>query len=189
MTQSENSPEQDQDPTSQEVADSHVRHAPDSSGNAPYPLASRLHRLAAAILDDSLALLTLLPVFGYYDILEYAERNAQIPFGLIININIFAFVLFLLVHGYLLYNYGQTLGKRVMGIAIATMDFQVPSFNRLIALRYVPFRIAGVIPGLNLILIVNVLFIFRPDRRCLHDLLAGTQVIYVGTGGGRDQPG
>lgn len=153
--------------------------------NRPYPLASRLQRLAAALLDDFIALLVLLPVFGYYDVLGYIERETQIPTGIIININIYAFVFFLLVHGYLLYNYGQTVGKRVMGTAIATMDFQVPAFNRMIALRYVPFRVAGLIPGLNVLPLVSVLFIFRQDRRCLHDLLAGTQVIFVGTVGQR----
>ena len=144
-----------------------------------YPLATRMQRMYAAVLDDSIALLTLLPLFSYYDLPSKFEAGLNIPFEIIVNLNLFAFVMFLLVHGYLLYNYGQTLGKRVMGIAIATMDFQVPEFNRLIALRYVPFRIAGLIPGFNLIPIVDVLYIFRQDKRCLHDLLARTQVISI----------
>ena len=33
------------------------------------------------------------------------------------------------------------------------------------------------LPGINLIMILDPLLIFRSDRRCLHDHLAGTQVI------------
>jgi uncharacterized RDD family membrane protein YckC len=33
------------------------------------------------------------------------------------------------------------------------------------------------IPVLNLVMIIDPLLIFRKDKRCLHDLLAGTQVI------------
>jgi uncharacterized RDD family membrane protein YckC len=35
------------------------------------------------------------------------------------------------------------------------------------------------VPGINLVMLVDPLLIFRSDRRCLHDLLAGTQVIQV----------
>jgi len=147
--------------------------------NTPYPLAGRMQRLAAALLDDFISLLSLVPVLSYYDLLSYLENGTAIPMNIIININLYAFVVFLLLHGFLLYNYGQTIGKRIVGIAISTLDYKVPEFNRLIALRYVPFRVAGLIPGIQVLPIVDVLFIFRSDRRCLHDLLAGTQVISI----------
>lgn len=145
-----------------------------------YPLASRAHRLAAALLDDLIALLVVLPLMGYYDVFGIMERTNTIPIGIIVNMNIIAFAAFVCIHGYWLYNFGQTLGKKAMGIAISTMDYQVPAFNKIIALRYLPFRAAGVIPGVNVLPIIDVLFIFRKDRRCLHDFLAGTQVIDIG---------
>ena len=145
-----------------------------------YPLATRLQRLAAALLDDFIAVLSLIPVMSYYDIFSYISESKAIPMNVIININLYAFVVFILLHGVLLYNYGQTIGKKIVGIAISTYDFQVPEFNRMIALCYIPFRIAGLIPGLNVLPIVDVLFIFRKDKQCLHDMLAKTQVIYVG---------
>ena len=55
----------------------------------------------------------------------------------------------------------------------------MPSHNRMIGLRYLPFWFAGNVPQLALIPFVDALFIFRQDRRCLHDLLAGTRVIDV----------
>lgn len=152
----------------------------EAASNRAYPLATRIQRLAAALLDDFIAVLGLIPVISYYDVFGYIEREQDIPMELIININIYAFVIFLLIHGFLLYKYGQTVGKRVLGIAISTLDYQVPEFNRMIALRYLPFRVAGIIPGLHLIPIADVLFIFHKDRRCLHDVLAKTQVIFVG---------
>lgn len=153
----------------------------ESNATAPvqYPLASRAHRLAAALLDDLVALLVVLPLASYYDVFGLMERTNNIPIGIVVNINIIAFAAFVCIHGYWLYNYGQTLGKKAMGIAISTLDFQVPPFNKVIALRYLPFRAAGIIPGLNVLPIIDVLFIFRQDRRCLHDLLAGTQVIDI----------
>ena len=63
---------------------------------------------------------------------------------------------------------------------MATEDQQVMEFNRLIALRYLPFSIASVIPLLSLIQIIDILFIFREDKRCLHDMLAKTCVIDIG---------
>ena len=117
---------------------------------------------------------------SYYDLFSYFETEKVIPLHIIININLYAFIVFLLLHGFLLYNYGQTIGKRIIGIAISTYDFQVPEFNRMIALRYVPFRVAGLIPGLNILPIIDVLLIFRRDKQCMHDMLAKTQVIYVG---------
>jgi uncharacterized RDD family membrane protein YckC len=152
---------------------------PETRKTPAYPLASRAHRLAAALLDDLVALLVVLPLASYYDVFGMMERTNTIPIGIIVNINIIAFAAFVCIHGYWLYNYGQTLGKKAMGIAISTLDFQVPAFNKVIALRYLPFRAAGVIPGLNVLPIIDVLFIFRKDRRCLHDFLAGTQVIDI----------
>lgn len=151
-----------------------------SSQETPYPLATRMQRLAAALLDDFIAVLTLIPMMSYYDLFSYIEAEKIIPINMIISINLYAFMMFLLLHGFLLYNYGQTIGKKVVGIAISTYDFQVPNFNRLIAFRYVPFRVAGLLPGLNVLPIVDVLFIFRKDKQCIHDMLAKTQVIHVG---------
>jgi len=40
--------------------------------------------------------------------------------------------------------------------------------------------ILGAVPMIgNVFTIVNYCFIFRADRRCLHDLIAGTKVVKV----------
>ncbi len=49
--------------------------------------------------------------------------------------------------------------------------------GKLYGLRYFVFHVLAQLPGINLIMIIDPLLIFRSDRRCLHDHLAGTQVI------------
>jgi len=88
------------------------------------------------------------------------------------------FIIFFSLHGVPLYQRGQTLGKRIMGIAIVTLDHQKPAFFHLIAQRYLTQWIIGMAPGLGIVLrLVDILLIFRQDKRCVHDLIARTKVI------------
>jgi uncharacterized RDD family membrane protein YckC len=58
------------------------------------------------------------------------------------------------------------------------MDNRVPPFYQLITQRYLTQWVAGMVPVIGLFLrLVDVLAIFRPDRRCIHDHLAKTKVI------------
>jgi uncharacterized RDD family membrane protein YckC len=85
---------------------------------------------------------------------------------------------FFILHGFLLYHRGQTLGKKMMGIAIVTLDNQKPAFMPLIAQRYFSQWLIGMLPVVGLPLrLLDVLMIFRGDKRCLHDLIAKTKVI------------
>lgn len=149
-----------------------------------FPLAGRGQRLAAKLLDALAEMIFLTPIALYLGIAGYfeaiaAEEITAFPFSFIVQLAVAGFVVHLLLHSYLLYFYGQTIGKRIMGIAIVNSANKVPGFNRIIALRYLPFYLLGQIPGLSTLALVDVLFIFRGDRRCLHDLLANTQVIDV----------
>ncbi|TCV15783.1 RDD family protein [Vibrio crassostreae] len=67
-----------------------------------------------------------------------------------------------------------------MEIAIVDMDGkQLGLFNIMIK-RILPMNIFVYIPVIGqYISILNYLFVFRKNRRCLHDLIAGTQVINV----------
>ena len=92
-----------------------------------------------------------------------------------------SFICWLFVQGFTLRKSGQTLGKKMVGIRIADLDGGVPDFARLVVLRYLfvgavlPIPLVG--PYFRLI---DILFIFRADRRCIHDLIAGTMVVKVG---------
>lgn len=87
-------------------------------------------------------------------------------------------ICFFLLHGFLLYQSGQTIGKRILGLAIVTMDNQKPAFFMLIVQRYVSQWLMGMIPVIGILLrLADILFIFRADKRCIHDHLAKTKVI------------
>jgi len=88
------------------------------------------------------------------------------------------FISFFVLHGFLLYQYGQTIGKKIMGIAIVTLDNRKPAFMPLIVQRYFSQWLMGMLPMVGIILrIADVLMVFRQDKRCLHDLIARTKVI------------
>ena len=74
---------------------------------------------------------------------------------------------------------GQSLGKMVVGIKIVRVsDGSVPGFVKVVLLRMVVPTLLECIPYAGaLIGLVDLLFIFRDDRRCLHDLIAETKVV------------
>lgn len=145
-------------------------------------LASPWIRFGAAWIDGILALLTMLPVMllgGYWDTLMEADSLAWSDSLLItLGWSAVGFVLFLLLQGYPLHRWGQTWGKRIVGVQIVDLNGQHPGLSRLVLWRYLPLQLVAVVPFVgNLSIIVDSLFIFRDDHRCVHDLIAGTQVI------------
>ena len=86
-----------------------------------------------------------------------------------------------LVQIYLVSTRGQTLGKRFLGIRIVrASDGSNPGFARAWLLRALVPGIIGMLPMIGSVFtFVNYGFIFRADRRCLHDLLADTRVVKV----------
>ncbi len=109
---------------------------------------------------------------------EMIAKLAELSTGQKMVIQIFPYLAFLAINGYLLRRYGQTIGKRILGIAIVTMDNRVPPFTPLIVQRYLTQWVAGQLPLIGaMLLLADVLAMFRPDRRCIHDHLARTKVI------------
>jgi uncharacterized RDD family membrane protein YckC len=79
---------------------------------------------------------------------------------------------------YLLSTRGQTLGKRWMGIKIVKLDGTAPGFVHAVLLRIFVNALIGSIPKAGGVYsLVDVLMIFRQDRRCAHDLIASTRVV------------
>jgi uncharacterized RDD family membrane protein YckC len=73
---------------------------------------------------------------------------------------------------------GQTVGKRLMGIRIAQIeDSTKAGFMQIVLLRtFLGKWVLNLIPLYGL---VDVLFIFSEDQRCLHDKVGGTHVVKV----------
>ncbi|MNT88741.1 RDD family protein [compost metagenome] len=54
----------------------------------------------------------------------------------------------------------------------------MPELGNLLLKRYLVWWLLAYIPVVGmLVVLVDYLFIFRADRRCLHDLAAGTRVV------------
>ena len=84
-----------------------------------------------------------------------------------------------LVQLFLLAQRGQSVGKLLLGLRIIRLaDSSTAGFLHAFLLRgTIPFIIEQ-IPLLGLgFWLVDCCFIFREDRRCVHDLLAGTMVV------------
>ena len=121
-------------------------------------LAGRGSRLGAVVIDGLIA------VFAYIIFVFVASS-----LGLLALAAIFIFQMVLLTKD------GQTLGKKALGIRIVKVDTgRNGGFVPNVLLRVLLNGLLGFIPFYPL---VDALFIFREDRRCIHDLIAGTQVI------------
>ena len=90
----------------------------------------------------------------------------------------------LLLLAYLVYSlmlvflYGQTFGKRVMGIRVVRVDGSRAAFSRIVFLRWLPTALLGAIPFIGFIVnLVDPLLIFRESSQCLHDDIADTRVV------------
>ncbi len=143
-------------------------------------LASLGKRLGGAIIDAMLSLLIFFPIIfatGYWEDAMSGEVNiiSTIMFGML------GFLVFVILHGYLLHTSGQTIGKRLVGTRIVSVaDNKILPLGRLLALRVLPVWVASQIPLVGGLLgIIDALFIFGKDRRCVHDKIAGTKVINV----------
>jgi uncharacterized RDD family membrane protein YckC len=144
-----------------------------------FGLASRGLRLTAAIVDGVLSLLVTLPLVFYTGYLEKALAGT-VDYTTGYAISLFGLAMFAAIHGYLLVKHGQTMGKRWVGTRIVNVgDGRVPSIGALLA-RYATMKLVAFVPLVGgIFALINIMFIFRRDRRCLHDLVAGTKVVVM----------
>jgi uncharacterized RDD family membrane protein YckC len=146
----------------------------------PDALATRWQRLGGAIIDDIVALLFWGPFMYFTGYWKLAEEGSLTTTDSLL-IAVLGLVVFLLFHGYLLAYRGQTIGKYLLRTRIVShADNRILPFGRLVSLRYVPITVANQIPFIGQFLaLVDALWIFRADKRCVHDLIAGTKVVRI----------
>ena len=157
-------------------------------------LADRLTRLTAVLLDTLIGTVIASPgalILGgpFLEAVVAKLRGQEPDFSeiepgrLLIGFAVLGLATFALqlVQIYLVATRGQTLGKRFLGIRIVrASDGSNPGFARAWLLRALVPGIIGLLPMIgNMFTIVNYSFIFRADRRCLHDLLADTRVVKI----------
>ena len=146
-------------------------------------LAGRGRRLGAYIIDTIIAGIVLIAV-AYFnpgplgvtmlDIMREPTTQQMSTAG-----SIWFLIIIMAINSYLLVTKGQTLGKRMLGIRIVDAASNgAATAVKLLGLRYVLVLLVMAIPIIGQLLgLIDVLFIFRSDRRCVHDLIAGTKVV------------
>jgi len=86
---------------------------------------------------------------------------------------------FLVLQGYLLMVSGQTIGKRIMRTRIVSYyDGQLLGPGKLLGLRYILWYVFYSLPFVGGVIgLIDALFIFGEEKRCLHDVMAGSKVV------------
>lgn len=146
-----------------------------------HTLASRGSRLGAAFIDGLVGIFAVgLPIIIGIVILDPSNsaKDNGVPASAIAAFVIagLAFLALTIYNIVLLTTRGQTIAKKWLNIRIVTNpDGQNPGFVKSFLLRsFVNTIIGQIVPFYG---IVDACFIFREDKRCLHDLIADTVVI------------
>jgi uncharacterized RDD family membrane protein YckC len=148
-------------------------------------LADRGSRLGASLLDGllffaaSLVMLVMIALSGSLQRKGSAGPSSDLmEMVVLIGFGFVPLVAFLSFQAYRLSTTGQTLGKRWVGIRVIKMDGTPVNFVSAVLMRVIVPTLLGAVPLVGAFFsLADVLFIFRDDRRCLHDLIATTKVV------------
>lgn len=143
--------------------------------SAVQTLAGRGRRLGAAIID--FGVVSAVAFIAMWPLGTFEHQQAYEPSQFVIRLVTLLVGSYLLVNGRLLHTRGQTVGKRLLGLRIVAY----PDGGRLplwkLLLRAFSVLAVAAIPFVGLLAIIDTLFIFNKQRRCLHDYLAGSKVV------------
>lgn len=138
------------------------------------PIADRMDRFKAALIDGGILLVANLPV--YLILWMFGVWQAYLV-ALVISAGASA-TIFLTINYDLLKSQGQTIGKKHMNIRIVGRDDQPIEIDDLLLKRYAPLWLISLIPWVGpLICLASFLLIFRDSHACLHDDLAKSKVV------------
>jgi uncharacterized RDD family membrane protein YckC len=145
--------------------------------------AGRGKRLGAAIIDG-LINLPWLGLFVWAGVMYYSATRQGFPAphtaGMLIFLGFLLMLGVFVVNCVMVHQSGQTIGKRMLEIAMVRTDGSPITLLRYIFLRVVPLVLLGMIPLVGRVVgLIDPLLIFGKERRCLHDLIADTIVVDV----------
>ena len=142
-------------------------------------LATRWSRLWASLLDSLIMMCFTVPLMYVTGGIDLIMQGREPDVVYMVGMGIAGIVFFALINGKFLLESGQTIGKKVLNIKIVDMNDILPSKMHLLK-RYGLYFGLGQIPVVGQWLsIINVLFIFGKEKRCLHDYVGETRVIKV----------
>jgi uncharacterized RDD family membrane protein YckC len=152
-------------------------------------LAGRFRRLIATLVD-----VVLVPTLTLFLVLVTGvveDADDYVDSWWVLHVILLAVLSYLILNGYGLWRHGQTLGKKLMGIAIVsaivsgtaspegTYNSNPAPLWKLVCVRalFFPLLFLIFVPFLAPIPLLDQLFIFGKRRRCLHDFVSGTVVV------------
>lgn len=160
-------------------------------------LASRFKRFVARIIDGLLhVLLYLLCIYfipsmweSYMSAFTTPPENTDVSASELFQPFLFGYefsflllldfiltqVVVFVIQGYFLAQFGQSIGKMALNIKIVDYEsHEKPTLSRLFIVREVGMNTLSVIP---ILAFIEVLWIFGPARRCVHDYWSRTIVV------------
>jgi uncharacterized RDD family membrane protein YckC len=147
------------------------------AGRPPEPpgaaLAARSVRFTAAVIDGCVVA----AMAGVPYLIVIGEESYQVDLREDLALLVFwpVLIMTLMVQALLLSRLGQSIGKAAMGIRIVDVNTgRNAGFMRNVLLRVIVNWMLCLIP---FYMLVDLAMISRQDRRCVHDLLAGTRVV------------
>ncbi len=157
-----------------EIFDPAMKRRQKSSGSGD--LATPGSRLAAVLIDGLVNLPAVIAAVAGAVLIQGRQKELG---AVLVGIGVLAVLAVGIYQLVILSRDGQTIGKRFMGIRIVKYDDNSnPGFVSAVLLRGFVNGLIGGIPLLGPIYsLADILFIFGEERRCLHDMLAGTQVV------------
>jgi uncharacterized RDD family membrane protein YckC/predicted RNA-binding Zn-ribbon protein involved in translation (DUF1610 family) len=156
-----------------------------SRGRASYPLAGPLQRLTGALADGLATVVILAPGFGLMvaggGLNDNAgeEMNSVALMG--VGLLLLGVLVLLILQIYLLATRSQSIGKYLVKTQILDYKTGDPaSFVQTFLLRGVVNNMIGGVPCVGPIYsLIDPLFVFSEEHRCLHDQIAGTCVVDI----------
>ncbi len=169
----------------------------DAQADAPAQMvpATRLSRFLAVLVDSAPFLVfgVLIAIIAPAMFMSSFDPNSTSS-GAMMTLGIVGMLFGLVSIGWLIWmaiwvhRYGQTIGKRALGIRVVRMDGSRVSMARFFFLRNLSIAVIGwVVMAIgmaihmrflgNLVQPIDALLIFGAARRCLHDQVADTQVV------------
>jgi len=143
-------------------------------------IASRWDRLWASLIDTIIQMVVIIPVMYYSGVFQLLMKGQEPSLQYNLAMAGVGLITFIVFNIKFLISTGQTIGKKVLGIKIVDLQGQLPSIKTTLPIRYAVFFIPAQIPIIGQLLsIINILFIFGKEKRCLHDFAAGTRVVKV----------
>jgi uncharacterized RDD family membrane protein YckC len=147
-----------------------------------FRLGGRGERLVAVLIDSLLVgLLTVPAMFlsgAWQQVMQDAMQGVKPGWDFRLIWGAAGLLAYALVQAYPLHLWGQSWGKRVLKLKIVDLHGRKPDLVRLLLVRYASTRVLALVPFAGKLYgFIDPLFIFREDKRCIHDHIAGTRVV------------